>query len=79
MRFTWSLGACLALTHLMAAHAGGVPAPATGLADAAALRATVYGTPPQDIAPLPARVPLELGGVEDRVRHADILPGSAGP
>jgi len=33
--------------------------PATGLADSAALRATVYGTPPRDIAPLPARVPLE--------------------
>ena len=59
MRFTRSLGACVALTHLMAAHSGVVPAPATGLADSAALRATVYGTPPQDIAPLPARVPLE--------------------
>jgi pimeloyl-ACP methyl ester carboxylesterase len=35
------------------------PVPATGLADAAALRATVYGTPPQDIAPLPERVPLQ--------------------
>jgi hypothetical protein len=36
------------------------PAPglATGLADSAALRATVFGTPPQDIAPLPAKVPL---------------------
>ncbi|MET0226718.1 MAG: hypothetical protein ABW187_09780 [Dokdonella sp.] len=34
------------------------PGPATGLADPAALRATVYGTPPQDLAPLPARVPL---------------------
>jgi hypothetical protein len=33
--------------------------PATGLADSAALRATVYGTPPQDIAPMPERVPLE--------------------
>jgi predicted alpha/beta-fold hydrolase len=33
--------------------------PATGLADSAALRATVYGTPPQDIAPLPTTVPLE--------------------
>ncbi|HEY7996519.1 MAG TPA: hypothetical protein VIE14_06600, partial [Steroidobacteraceae bacterium] len=57
MRFTRVLGACLALTHLLAAHAA--PAPAVGLADSAALRATVYGTPPQDIAPLPARVPLE--------------------
>ena len=30
--------------------------PATGLADSAALRATVFGTPPQDIAPLPETV-----------------------
>jgi hypothetical protein len=34
------------------------PGPATGLADSTALRATVFGTPPQDIAPLPAKVPL---------------------
>jgi hypothetical protein len=34
------------------------PGPATGLADSAALRATVFGTPPQDLAPMPARVPL---------------------
>ena len=34
------------------------PGLATGLADSAALRATVFGTPPQDIAPLPAKVPL---------------------
>ena len=33
--------------------------PATGLADSAALRATVFGTPPQDIAPMPSRVPLQ--------------------
>ena len=32
--------------------------PATGLADLAALRATVFGTPPQDIAVLPQKVPL---------------------
>jgi hypothetical protein len=32
--------------------------PATGLADSAALRATIFGTPPEDMAPLPARVPL---------------------
>lgn len=37
----------------------GGAAPATGLADSGALRATVFGTPPQDIAPMPARVPLE--------------------
>jgi hypothetical protein len=35
-----------------------VHGPATGLADSAALRATVYGTPPQNIAPLPDAVPL---------------------
>ncbi len=34
------------------------PGPATGLADSAALRATVFGTPPQEIAPLPAKVPV---------------------
>jgi hypothetical protein len=34
------------------------PGPAKGLADSAALRATVFGTPPQDIAPMPSRVPL---------------------
>jgi len=34
------------------------PAPAAGLADSAALRATVYGTPLQDIAPLPPSVPI---------------------
>lgn len=32
--------------------------PATGLADTAALRATVFGTPPKDMAPLPETVPL---------------------
>ena len=35
-----------------------VSGPATGLADSAALRATVFGTPPQDMAPLPKTVPL---------------------
>src|SRR6204780_2674358 len=34
------------------------PGPATGLADSAALSATVFGTPPQDIAPLPDTVPM---------------------
>jgi hypothetical protein len=36
------------------------PAPGrpTGLADSAGLRATVFGAPPQDIAPMPSRVPL---------------------
>src|ERR1700721_4699052 len=35
------------------------PGPATGLADSAGLRATVFGTPPKDIAPMPSRVPLD--------------------
>ncbi len=35
-----------------------VPGPAAGLADSAGLRATVFGTPPQDLAPMPRRVPL---------------------
>ncbi|HEY4445809.1 MAG TPA: hypothetical protein VGN30_16115, partial [Steroidobacteraceae bacterium] len=34
------------------------PGPATGLADPAGLRATVFGTPPQDMAPMPSRVPV---------------------
>lgn len=63
-----SAAAFLALLLLGAATvAGGAPAsalladpgPATGLADSAALRATVFGTPPQDMAPLPDTVPLQ--------------------
>src|SRR5580692_2203093 len=34
------------------------PDPATGLADSAGLRATVFGPPPQSMAPMPSRVPL---------------------
>jgi hypothetical protein len=34
------------------------PGPATGLADSAGLRATVFGPRPEDLAPLPQRVPL---------------------
>jgi hypothetical protein len=34
------------------------PGPATGLADSAALRATVFGTPPQNLAAMPSKVPL---------------------
>ena len=34
------------------------PGPATGLADSAALRATVFGTAPQDLVPMPQTVPL---------------------
>jgi hypothetical protein len=38
--------------------------PAAGLADSAGLRATVFGTPPQDMAPLPAKVPLAEINIE---------------
>jgi hypothetical protein len=34
------------------------PGPAAGLADSAGLRATVFGTRPQDMAPMPTRVPV---------------------
>jgi hypothetical protein len=34
------------------------PGPAVGLADSAGLRATVFGTPPQDMAAMPSKVPL---------------------
>jgi hypothetical protein len=67
----WLL-ALLAVPHLLfAADAATSPAspavsaplaaqgPDTGLADSAALRATVFGTPPQDIAPMPEKVPLQ--------------------
>jgi hypothetical protein len=40
------------------------PGPATGLADSAGLRATVFGTPPQDMAALPAKVPLSEINIE---------------
>ena len=51
----------LALTRAAGLAAAPAPDndPATGLADSAALRATVFGTPPQDIAPMPATVPLQ--------------------
>jgi hypothetical protein len=38
--------------------------PATGLSDSAGLRATVFGTPPQDMAALPAKVPLSEINIE---------------
>jgi hypothetical protein len=34
------------------------PGPAAGLADSAALRATLFGTPPTDMAPMPNKVPI---------------------
>ncbi len=40
------------------------PSPAIGLADSAGLRATVFGTPPQDTASLPAKLPLSEINVE---------------
>lgn len=52
----WSCAPASAEPLAVSAAAAG---PATGLADSAALRATVYGTPPRDIAPLPASVPLQ--------------------
>ena len=57
MNLTGSLGALLMLT--VVSHALAASDTPTGLADSAALRATVYGTPPQDVAPLPAVVPLQ--------------------
>jgi hypothetical protein len=57
-----ALTALLSTTAISAAQldsaSSGVGA-ATGLADSAALRATVFGTPPQDVAPLPEKVPVE--------------------
>jgi len=44
----------------VSAHAG----PATGLADSAGLRATVFGAPAQAMAPLPAKVPLSEINIE---------------
>jgi predicted alpha/beta-fold hydrolase len=60
----WLLSAALASgAQSPAPLPGPVPdtagGPATGLADSAALRATVYGTPPEDVAPMPATVPLQ--------------------
>jgi hypothetical protein len=52
----------LASMLLACAYARGAevaaPSAVPGLADSAALRATVFGTPPQDLAPMPSRVPL---------------------
>jgi Alpha/beta hydrolase family len=66
MKFCLSLAAALAALFVSTSTladsspipAPPAPGPATGLADSAALRATVFGTPPQDIAPLPQEVPL---------------------
>jgi hypothetical protein len=53
-----ALGVCQAHAEDDAIPPPAAPGPATGLADSAALRATVFGTPPQDVAPLPDKVPL---------------------
>jgi predicted alpha/beta-fold hydrolase len=45
-------------THAQTITAPPVNGPATGLADSAALRATVFGTRPEDMAQLPEKVPL---------------------
>jgi hypothetical protein len=65
MKVRFALAALAALLVCTSAFADDLPVaappapgPATGLADSAALRATVFGTPPQDIAPLPEKVPL---------------------
>lgn len=57
---SFALTACL-LTGIASAHAAAVPDHVTyvGLGDAAGLRATVFGARPQDLAPLPERVPLD--------------------
>jgi hypothetical protein len=43
---------------------GNPPGPAAGLSDSAGLRATVFGTPPQNMAALPDKVPLAEINVE---------------
>ncbi len=48
----------LALTAMLLGAAPPAPGPAAGLAGSAGLRATVFGTPPQDMAPMPSKVPL---------------------
>jgi hypothetical protein len=53
-----ALGICQAHSQQGSIPPPAAPGPATGLADSAGLRATVFGTPPEDIAPLPAKVPL---------------------
>jgi len=53
---------CFTATIVAAAQLASVApktGPATGLADSAALRATVFGTAPQDLAPMPQTVPLQ--------------------
>ena len=55
----WGWLAALALPRLLLAAALSDSSAPVGLADSAALRATVFGTSPQDVAPLPEKVPLE--------------------
>ncbi len=52
----WLAGSAAAEQAVLELSDGG---PATGLADSAGLRASVYGTPPQDLAPVPELVPLQ--------------------
>src|SRR5882757_7550844 len=62
LRFCFSRLVALWMVSLAAAAQPAVefsdPGPPTGLADSAALRATVFGPAPQDLAPLPQTVPL---------------------
>ena len=61
IEWLFAAGSLLAMMPGLAAEtitAPKVEGPATGLADSAALRATVFGTPPEDIAPMPERVPM---------------------
>jgi pimeloyl-ACP methyl ester carboxylesterase len=54
-----ALAACvLGASCAMAQEPSAPPPPAADLADSAGLRATVFGTPPQDMAALPKKVPL---------------------
>ena len=55
----WGGLAALALSRCVLAASPTTEGPATGLPDSAALRATVFGTPPQNIAPMPEKVPVE--------------------
>jgi hypothetical protein len=58
LMFATALMASAAADDSQPIAAPAVHGPAAGLADSAGLRATVFGTPPENIAPLPDKVPL---------------------
>jgi hypothetical protein len=65
----WALVAVLTLAKALPAAADDIVAPpvpttSPGFVTSAALHATVFGTPPQDLAPLPAKVPLSEINIE---------------